>query len=440
MHLYFSGIGGSGISALANIALDMGFMVSGSDLEGNQSIQNLRKRGANIHIGQKGGEIELIHKRFPIYWFVHSSSIINSHPEFLFASRNNLKISKRDEFINFVIKKDNLKLIAVAGTHGKTTTTAMLSWLFKKYDQKLSYIVGSHISWGANGKRVEGSRYLVLEADEYDRNFLSYQPFATILTSLGYDHKDIYPTPEDYREAFKDFLTRSKILVAFGEDLNQLSISDWQKDFDKKIKITELRRNFGGKLAKYKNFHLPGLHNRQNAALAKTLFSELFKDKIDFEKTEKIEDVISEFPGTARRMEKLADNLYSDYAHHPTEIAATLEMAKELNPKVVAVYQPHQNTRQHEIKEGYKDAFKLADKILWLPTFLTRENQDLKTLKPFDLIDYLDNKKDTEEVDLNSELWEKIAEYKNSGYLVVVMGAGSVDKWLRNSLRESEEG
>jgi UDP-N-acetylmuramate--alanine ligase len=430
MHLYFSGIGGSGLSALANIALDMGFMVSGSDLYENPTIQNLRKRGANIHIGQKGVEIELTHKRFPIYWFVHSSSIPKNHPEILFAIKNNLKVSKRDGFINFVIKKDNLKLIGVAGTHGKTTTTAMLVWLFKEYGQKLTYIVGSELPWDNNGKRVEGSKYLLLEADEYDRHFLNYQPFASILTSIDYDHQDIYPSQENYNQAFVEFLQRSKVIVAFGEDLQKLKISTWQDG--SKIEITELRRNFGGKLANYKNFKLPGLHNRQNAALAKALFNKIFDGKIDSKELKELEQIISKFPGTSRRMEKLAENLYTDYAHHPAEIAATLQMAKELNPKVVAAYQPHQNTRQQEIKNDYKIAFKLADKILWLPTYQTRENPDLVILKPFDLINLLENKKDAEEVEMNDKLWQQIQEYRKDGFLVVVMGAGDIDKWLRS--------
>jgi UDP-N-acetylmuramate--alanine ligase len=439
VHLYFSGIGGSGLSALANIALDMGFMVSGSDLEENSSIQNLRQRGANIHIGQKGVEIEMTQKRFPIYWFIHSSSIPKSHPEFLFATKNNLKVSKRDEFINFVIKKNNLKLIAVAGTHGKTTTTAMIAWLFKEYNQKLSYVIGSQLPFGNNGKQEEDSKFLLLEADEYDRHFLNYQPFASILTSLDYDHQDIYPTKDDYTQAFEEFLQRSEILVAFGEDLQKLKISPWREGEDSnKPKITELRRNFGGKIATYKNLKLPGLHNRQNAALAKTLFNQLFENKIETEKLKEIEQIISKFPGTSRRMEKLANNLYTDYAHHPAEIAASLQMAKELNPKVVAVYQPHQNSRQHEIKNDYKNAFEMADKILWLPTYQTRENKDLTILKPFDLINLLTNKKDAQEAQIDDNLWQKIKEYLKDGFLVVVMGAGDVDKSLRKALEENK--
>jgi UDP-N-acetylmuramate--alanine ligase len=218
--------------------------------------------------------------------------------------------------------------------------------------------------------------------------------------------------------------------VAFGEDLQKLKISTWQDG--SKIEITELRRNFGGKLANYKNFKLPGLHNRQNAALAKALFNKIFDGKIDSKELKELEQIISKFPGTSRRMEKLAENLYTDYAHHPAEIAATLQMAKELNPKVVAAYQPHQNTRQQEIKNDYKIAFKLADKILWLPTYQTRENPDLVILKPFDLINLLENKKDAEEVEMNDKLWQQIQEYRKDGFLVVVMGAGDIDKWLRS--------
>lgn len=434
MHLYFCGIGGSGLSSLAHIALDYGFSVSGSDTSINQSIKDLQQRGANIHIGQSGLEIELTHKKMPIYWVIKSSGIPNTHPEISFAERENLRISKRDVFINFILKKDNLKLIAVCGTHGKTTTSAMLSWLFFKLNMPVSWVIGSKISWANSGQFQPKSKYLILEADEFDRNFLAFKPDFTILTSLDYDHPDTYKTQEDYFAAFREFLNTSQNVVIFNEDLKKLSISSWQPENTDSLKITQLKRFFGGKLADYNSFKLFGLHNRQNAATVKTLFTKLNQNlKLDVD-THLIEEILSNFPGTQRRMEKLADNLYTDYAHHPTEIAATLELASEFNQKIVVLFQPHQNLRQHLIQKEYKNCFDLATKVYWLPTFLTRENPELEVLKPEELVNNLANPNLAEIVEMNNDLKSKLHQHLNQGDLVVVMGAGNVDDWVRREL------
>lgn len=429
MHLYFCGIGGSGLTPLAHIALDYGFSVSGSDKFLNQNIQELQKRGANIHIGQSGLEIELTHKKNPIYWFIHSSSIPSDHPELIFSNRENLKVSKRDLFINFALKKDKLQLIAVCGTHGKTTTTAMLSWLFYKLNIPVSWAIGSKISWANSGQFQSKSKYLVLEADEFDRNFLAFTPDYSLLTSLDYDHPDTYKTQEDYFEAFRIFFNSSQNIIVFNEDLKKLNISTWQSEKLENLKITQLTRFFGGKVVDYNSFKLFGLHNRQNAALVKTLFNELDL-KLDLEPNA-IENILSDFPGTQRRMEKLAENLYTDYAHHPTEIKATMELASEFAKKIIVLFQPHQNVRQHLIQKDYFNCFSTASKVYWLPTFLTRENPDLEILTPTQLISNLSNPDLVEICELNVDLKTKLKEYLNQGDLVIVMGAGDVDDWVR---------
>jgi len=434
MHLYFCGIGGSGLSSLAHIALDYGFTVSGSDTRDNQNIKDLQKRGANIHIGQSGLEIELTHRKMPIYWLIKSSSIPDNHPEIIFAKRENIKLSKRDIFINFILKKDNLKLIAVCGTHGKTSTTAMLSWLFFKLNIPIGWVIGSKIGWANSGQFQPKSKYLVIEADEFDRNFLAFSPTFTILTSLDYDHPDIYPTQEDYYEAFRTFLNNSQNVVIFNEDLKKLSISSWQPENTDSLKITQLKRFFGGKVADYNSFKLFGLHNRQNAATVKTLFTKLNQTlKLDVD-PKTVEEILSSFPGTQRRMEKLADNLYTDYAHHPTEIAATLELASEINPEIVVLFQPHQNVRQHLIQKEYQNCFDLATKVYWLPTFLTRENPDLEILTPKELINNLENQNLAEIAEMNNNLKSKLKKHLSQNQLVVVMGAGDIDDWVRKVL------
>ncbi|HET6622516.1 MAG TPA: cyanophycin synthetase, partial [Candidatus Saccharimonadales bacterium] len=145
-------------------------------------------------------------------------------------------------------------------------------------------------------------------------------------------------------------------------------------------------------------------------------------------------DAISSFPGTARRMEKLADNLYSDYGHHPVEIAATLQLARELSDHVVLVYQPHQNVRQHEVKDDYTACMELAEEVYWLPTYLSREDPDLEVLTPEQLSQNLTNRDKVHLADLNDELWSAIKKARDDGKLVLCMGAGSIDGWLRQQL------
>ena len=145
---------------------------------------------------------------------------------------------------------------------------------------------------------------------------------------------------------------------------------------------------------------------------------------------------MNEFPGVGRRFERIADGAYSDYAHHPEEIAATIEVAKEEAKLrglkgVVVAYQPHQNTRQHEVWPGYKDAFIGADKVFWLPTYLTRENPDLEVLTPEKLISGLSNAEIAEPAEADDALAEKLKKYQADGYLVLLLTAGPADTWFR---------
>ena len=143
------------------------------------------------------------------------------------------------------------------------------------------------------------------------------------------------------------------------------------------------------------------------------------------------------FPGTDRRFERLNAQLYSDYGHHPIEIAATLQLARELSEEVVLVYQPHQNRRQHRVRELYTDQFELAEKVYWLPTYLSREDPDQHVLTPRELTENLTNQDDVTIAELDDQLWTEIEKALQDGKLVLAMGAGSIDAWLRTKLQAS---
>lgn len=398
MHIYFSGIGGVGLGPLAEIAMDAGYQVSGSDAADSPMFQELKARGANIHLGQDAAIMLTLHSTQPIDWLVYTSALPSEHSELQFARANNIKISKRDELLAQIIKEKNLKLIAISGTHGKTTTTAMVVWLFKQLDLLISYSIGAEISFGPSGAFDPKSEYFVYECDEFDRNFLHFHPYLSLITSIGYDHSDTYPTQADYTAAFDQFVSQSQTTITW-RDVSSEDIT------------------------------LAGAHNRSNGALAIAA-----TQQITNEPSEKLMPLLNNFPGTSQRFEKLADNLYSDYAHHPDEIAATLQLASELSDHVVVVYQPHQNIRQHQV--SYSDCFDGCEKIYWLPTYLSREDSNLAILSPQELAKNIDPNKIIY-CDMSDDLVHSIKTEITAGKLVIIMGAGSIDDWARKTLISS---
>jgi len=417
MHIYFSGIGGVGLGPLAEIALDAGYSISGSDTNSSLMTNELERRGIHVHLNQDFRNIAKTHQETPIDWLVYTSALPEDHPELQFAREHNIKATKRDELLAFIIKEKELKLIAVAGTHGKTTTTAMLVWLFKRLNIPISYSIGSQISFGPSGLYDPASKYFVYECDEFDRNFLHFHPFLSLLVSYDYDHPDTYPTRTDYSKAFSQFLQQSDhVLSWLNEDTTSL-----------KANMNHVTL-FDEHATKEEQITLIGSHNRRNGYLAMAAVNKI--TKIDFQK---IVNELNDFPGTARRFEKLGNNLYSDYAHHPAEIAATIQLAKELSDDVVVVYQPHQNSRQHEVKEQYAHCFNGTKKIYWLPTYLSRENKELPLLSPEQLASSIKSISAIT-ADLDEKLWENIERERQNGVLVVLMGAGTIDDWARKKL------
>ena len=405
------------MAPLAQLAVDGGFAVTGSDMIASHNTQLLTGRGITVHIGQSGQEIADEHQKQPIDWLVVSSAIPLDHPEVQFAKAKGIKVSKRDELINLIITSHKLKLIAVSGTHGKTTTTAMLIWLFKQLGQPVSYSVGTNLSFGTSAQFQPNSQYFIYEADEFDRNMLQFEPEVIVIPALDYDHSDTYPTVADYKAAFAQLIDQSGQVYIWKSVAEYIGASG--------AKLHLLEQNDPALLG----IKLLGQHNRRNGLLAVRVVQDLFKASV-----EQLQEAISRFPGSERRMEKLSDNLYSDYGHHPTEIAATIALAGELSDKVAIVYQPHQNIRQHQIKDGYAHCFDGAQKVYWLPTYLSREDPNLAVLQPADLIPQ-SLKDKTKIVEMDDTLAEFIKNDIADGYLVVLMGAGSIDDWARQNLQ-----
>ncbi len=417
MHIFFSGIGGTGIGPLALIAHQAGFSVSGSDKQDSDYISYLKNQGiSNITIGQSKDLIAKVHESTPIDWFVYSSAIImeGNAPELEYCNQNSIKTSKRDELINHILSEKHLKMIAVAGTHGKTTTTAMLIWLLKQCGTPISYSLGAKISFGEMGEYSAKSEYFIYEADEFDRNFLQFSPYAAVIPGIAYDHPDIYPTKDDYNQAFLDFFNKSTHVFAHQKDLTTVK-SDLLPSED----ISSL-------------FTLPGQVNRENAALVVSAAHAI----TGVDRNTLIEH-LNTFPGVSRRFEKITDHIYSDYAHTPEKIAGALQLAHEVaGNNVVAVYEGLHNTRQHFIKDQLPNMFKGIKKLYIVPSYLAREDESLEMLSPAKLCEITEYPDVRVESRLDDTLKQRIQAEVTEGNLVLCLsagGGGSLDEWLRKN-------
>lgn len=426
MHIYFSGIGGAGIGPLAQIAHQAGYTVSGSDKQDSQYVQYLKKHGiTNIHIGQTRAAIAAVHEQQPIDWFVYTSALPLENPdapELAYCKAQAIKTSKRDELLNRILQEKNLKLIAVAGTHGKTTTTAMLTWLFKQLDETVSYLLPAKTSFAEMGEFDTGSKYFIYEADEFDRNFLAFEPSVSLITGVSWDHHEIFPTREDYQAAFREFIDQSEQTLIWEEDADYLGIEPASG-----INILD-----SGNL-EINKISLPGKYNRLDAWLAVQAVHEVAKQPV-----EKLTETVNRFPGLSRRMERIIPGLYSDYAHTPEKIRGAMSVASEVaaqtGQKLVVVYEPLTDRRQHYMIDDYKDCFGGAAKLYWLPSYLAREDPGQRIIAPAELISHLDDPGIAEPMERDAHLKKVIQKHLDAGDMVVGMaggGGGSLDDWLR---------
>lgn len=427
MHIYFSGIGGAGIGPLAQIALEAGYQVSGSDKQDSSYIHYLREHGiTDIHIGQSREAIVEIHDQKPIDWFVYTSALPLENPnapELIYCKEQSIKTSKRDEFLNTILKDKQLDLIAVAGTHGKTTTTAMITWLFKQLDQHISYLLPAKTSFAEMGEFDPSSKYFIYEADEFDRNFLAFEPKLSIITGVSWDHHELFPTREDYQSAFREFLSQSQETFIWQEDADYLSLNSEN--------VSTLDSND----QQIQSVKLLGRYNRLDAWLAIKAVHKITSAPLD-----KLIEIMNRFPGLSRRMEKVATNLFSDYAHTPEKIrgamSVSMEMAAETGQRLIVIYEPLTNRRQHFMIDDYRDCFEGASQIYWIPSYLAREDLSQRIIPPSELITHLSNSTIATAIERGEQLEKAIKAHINSGDMVVAMtggGGGSLDEWLRQN-------
>jgi UDP-N-acetylmuramate--alanine ligase len=429
MHIYFSGIGGSGTGPLALVAKQAGYKVSGSDQQDSNYVSFLKSQGiTNIHIGQDESAIAAIHNEHPIDWFVYSSAVPQTHPELQYCHDQAIKTSKRDELLNQILQDKKLKMIAIAGTHGKTTTTAMMIWLMQQINHPISYLLPAKTSFANMGAYNQDSDYFIYEADEYDRNFLSYEPYFSTITGIDWDHPDIYPTREDYNAAFREFLEQSEQVVMWQVDADRLGLNNT----DNIILLDEASPDITT------NMHLAGAVNRLNAWQVVQTVHAITNLPIDV-----LVEHVNRFPGVSRRFEQIIPGLYSDYAHTVPKIRGALQLGHEVaDDNLVVVYEGLHNTRQHFIKDDLATLFETVKNLYIVPSYLAREDASLVLLSPEDLKALMHPaiQDRTSAAELNDKLQATIRKHLDGGDTVLCLTAGggkSLDEWLRHEFKAS---
>lgn len=426
MHIFFSGIGGTGIGPLALVAKQAGYTVSGSDKQESLYIDYLRHQGiSDITIGQDYNAIAKAHENDAIDWYVYSSAVAIEQPdapEFQFCREHGIRMSKRDELLNEILEEKQLKLIAIAGTHGKTTTTAMAIWLAKQLAMPIGYILPAKSSFAEMGAYETGAEYFIYECDEFDRNFLHYHPAVSIITGIDWDHPDIYPTREEYYQAFRDFLKQSDTYILWDSDRARLG--------------DEYIANVHDTDSNIDNIHLAGHVNRRNVWEVANAFSEITGKNVH-----ELLTYLEQFPGVSRRFEQIIPGLYSDYAHTPEKIRGALQLGHEVaGDNLVVVYEGLHNTRQHFIREDLVHLFDTVKHLYIVPSYLAREDPSLELLNPEKLVEGLSEvvQGKSEPATLDDSLKAAIAGHIADGDTVVCLsagGGGSLDEWLRQQFQ-----
>lgn len=391
-NIHLIGIGGSGLSAIALYLHERGVTISGCDRVPSPAFQKLQQLGVAVSLGHDPTHVagcEMV---------LRSSAIHDDHPEIREALARGIPVLNRARFLPLIVEPYDV--IAVAGTHGKTTTSAMAAWVLSEAGKDPSYILGGEPkNFSGSGHAGQGHLF-VMEADEYDGMFLGLQPWALILTNVDYDHPDCYPTHEDYRDAFRQFLRRLRPggqLVVCADDPTALQLASeiranrcitYGLDAPAEFSATLLEHNAyggftftvvhsdpGGKKRQLGSvsLHIPGRHNVRNALGVIALATHLGID------THTMASALESFSGVSRRFDILGEvqglRIISDYGHHPTEIRTTLEAARDAFPtrRLIAVWQPHTYSRVIAFEHEFLEAFHQADALLITEVYAARE-------------------------------------------------------------------
>ena len=461
-HIHFIGIGGSGLSAIARLLLESGYTVSGSDRALTPFAEEIRKAGAEVYIGHHPRNLA------GVDWIVRSSAITEDNPEVRAARRAGIPVYKRADFLGRLME-DKMG-IAIAGTHGKTTTTAMTAWVLSELGRDPSFIVGGVINnLGVNARAGNGKAF-VIEADEYDNMFLGLKPHIAVVTSIEHDHPDCFPTLESmYRafEKFVDLLPTDGTLIVCAEDQGAAALIPhvrksgrnvvsygMQGDMTINTPLWMQARNVkpnqrGGfdfvissnlasktSTSTRVSLQVPGEYNVRNALAVLSVTSVLGLSR------KKAAQALGAFTGTGRRFQLRGEvngiSIFDDYAHHPTEIKATLAGARARYPKrrIWAVWQPHTYSRTQTFFLDFARAFKDADEVIVTEVYAAREpKQDFTSAEIVSAMPH----RSARYIETLPEVTSYLLEHLKPGDVLLGLSAGDADQISTDVLKGLQE-
>ena len=450
--IHFVGIGGIGMSGLANIMKGLGFKVQGSDIKLNKNVDRLRKKKIKVYIGHNKKNVS------NSTILVISSAIKQSNTEVLFAKKKNIPIYKRGDMLAHIVSllKRN---IVVAGSHGKTTTTSLISSIFSESNLDPTIINGGVLNSFNNSAKLGKGDWCILESDESDGSFVKVHPTYSIITNVDQEHMDYYKNLDNLKKLFIKFIEKTpsfgksficlddkinkeiikKIKIknfhTYGTDKNsQFSIKNifQSKEFSKfdiNIKVP------GKKNYCIHNVKIPllGLHNIRNATAAVAVATTIGISSIA------IKQALNEFKGVQRRFNKIFTFkkaiFFDDYAHHPTEIKELLNGVKKVynNKEIVCVFQPHRISRLKNLKKEFSLSFKKANRVILCPVYAAGEKLKLG----FNYLNFAKTIAENSKVNVfliknESQLAKYVKQNIYGEQIVIGMGAGSISGWIRN--------
>jgi UDP-N-acetylmuramate--alanine ligase len=433
--VYFIGIGGIGMSALARYFLANGKQVGGYDKTSTEITKALKNLGVAIHFSDDISKIDSKYLNLESTLVVYTPAIPNDHSELNYFKNNNFKVLKRSVVLGEITKQTTC--LAVAGTHGKTTTTSILGHLLKECNVPVTAFLGG-ISENYNSNLIlNGAEVTVVEADEFDRSFLTLSPDLACITSMDADHLDIYGNAAELEKTFKDFSEcikpNGKLFIKNGLPLEGITygIEDDSDYSAQNVKIENGSYVFDVKtlngLHKGFKFNLPGRHNLSNAIIALAMAVEYGCPQNQLAKG------LASYKGVKRRFTyqiKTDDFVFiDDYAHHPEEINAVHQAVREMYPdqKVLVIFQPHLFTRTRDFVDGFAESLSKFDELLILDIYPARE-LPIEGVTSKWILNKIDNpnKKWVQKSELISEI------KKSKAKIVLTLGAGDIGEEVKH--------
>ena len=432
---YFIGIGGVGMSALARLCLKEGYEVYGYDKTSSDITEQLIKNGIKIIFDDSVKALQNLLLSTDVQ-IVYSAAIPDFHPQLVFLKKQGNNVIKRAEFLAKVCI--NKRTLAVAGTHGKTTTSSILTHIFSKTNQSFISVMGGFFNNDSSNLIQTGSKSIIVEADEYDRSFLHLNPTIACITSVDADHLDIYESEDIFLEAFVQFSKKvsNELIVAYGLPISGLTygieVAADYKAFNLKITEKGYRFDLTTPNREFKDifFNQMGIHNVSNALCALAMADQA---GIDINKSLL---ALESFPGVYRRM-----NLYrwrdiviiDDYAHHPSEIDSVFKTIKTFYPKQknCVVFQPHLFSRTRDFMNDFKTTLSKFDEVILMDIYPARE-EPIKGVNAKILFDGISH---TKKGYIEKNQIKKILKSSNAD-VFALLGAGDIGEEIKKLKRE----